>query len=133
MLTDFEQLEEKWPFMSVCKESKKKDLYIGIILNQTKNFTSIYIIDNLHTDNEKKRFLELGEIWWYESNRKLPISIFLRNEFDQFRYTLKNFQTKDIEVLIGPITKLSNIVSKRIKRTTINLNSKNLNKKKGVK
>lgn len=65
--------------------------------------------------------LELGEAWWWESNRQVPINIFLRNEIQQFAYTIRNFTSKDVRVLHGPITSLNNIIIKRIKRKSITL------------
>lgn len=131
-MNDYEKLIEQFPFLSICKKDKERHLYVGIILNQTKNWTSIYLIDKVQI-TDKKDFLGRAESWWYESNRKLPISVFLQHDFDRFEYALENFHTKNLEVVMGPITKLSNIVSKRIKRTTINLNNPKLIKKRGNK
>ena len=133
-MNDYEKLIEQFPFLSICKKDKERHLYVGIILNQTKNWTSMYLIDKIDPTH-KTEFLGKAGSWWHESNRKLPISIFLQNDFDKFEYALDVFNTKQIEVMLGPITKLSNIVSKRIKRTTISLSSDKLKKKinKGIK
>ena len=70
---------------------------------------------------DKMRYLKCGEIWWYESNRKLPINIFLKGDFRYFRTTLVTLNSKDVEIVHGPTVKLSEISKKRVKRRTIQL------------
>jgi hypothetical protein len=112
-------LQENFPFISVMSHVDKE--YVGIIINQDAQVTSIYDYTSIKTDQEKERFLELGEIWWWESNRQIPINIFLLKEIADFRYTIKNFSTKDVKVLLGPCTSLNDILLKRIKRKSITL------------
>jgi hypothetical protein len=112
-------LQENFPFISVMSHVDKE--YVGIIINQDAQITSIYDYTSIKTDQEKERFLELGEIWWWESNRQIPINIFLLKEIADFRYTIKNFSTKDVKVLLGPCTSLNDILLKRIKRKSITL------------
>jgi hypothetical protein len=81
----------------------------------------MYDISAIKTDEEKRIFLEMGEAWWWESNRKIPINIFLKKEMQSFRYAIKTFNSKDIEVLFGPVVNLSEIAEKRIKRKSIQL------------
>ncbi len=114
-----ENLQENFPFISVLTHSEKE--YVGIIINQDSNVTSFYDYELCNTDEEKSKMLELGEAWWWESNRQVPINIFLRNEIQQFAYTIRNFTSKDVRVLHGPITSLNNIIIKRIKRKSITL------------
>jgi hypothetical protein len=75
----------------------------------------------MKTDNEKQSFLTLGEAWWWESNRKIPINIFLKEEMILFRGYIKTFNSKDIEVMFGPTVNLGDIAEKRIKRKSIQL------------
>jgi hypothetical protein len=112
-------LQENFPFISVLTHSDKE--YVGIIINQDSNVTSFYDYELCSTDEEKSKMLELGEAWWWESNRQVPINIFLRNEIQQFAYTIRNFTSKDVRVLHGPVTSLNNIIIKRIKRKSITL------------
>ena len=114
-----ENLQENFPFISVLTHSEKE--YVGIIINQDSNVTSFYDYELCNTDEEKSKMLELGEAWWWESNRQVPINIFLRNEIQQFAYTIRNFTSKDVRVIHGPITSLKNIIIKRIKRKSITL------------
>ena len=116
-------LQENFPFISVITHVNQE--YVGIIINQDAAITSIYDYSAIRTDKEKERFLELGEAWWWESNRSIPINIFLAREIIDFRYIIKNFGTKDVKVLFGPCTSLNDIIVKRIKRKSITLVRKN--------
>jgi hypothetical protein len=81
----------------------------------------MYDISVIKTDEERRLFLEMGESWWWESNRKIPINIFLKKEMQVFRYAIKTFNSKDAEVVFGPTVNLSEIAEKRIKRKSIQL------------
>ena len=70
---------------------------------------------------KKKKFLEYGDMWWWESNRQLPIDIFLNHEMKEFIPFLSTFVMKDVEVLFGPMTSLQNLIRKRIKRRGVQL------------
>ena len=112
-------LQENFPFISVIVHVSHE--YVGIIINQDAQVTSMYDYSMIKTDEEKQRFLELGEVWWWESNRQIPINIFLAREILDFRYVIKNFSTKDVKLMHGPCTSLNDIIVKRIKRKTITL------------
>ena len=114
-----ENLQENFPFISVLKHVDKE--YVGIIINQDSQITSMYDYSFLRTEQEKAKFLELGDVWWWESNRQIPINIFLSREIFPFRYVIKNFNTKDVKVALGPCTSLNDIIVKRIKRKSITL------------
>ena len=116
-------LQENFPFISVITHVSQE--YVGIIINQDAQVTSIYDYSAIRTEEEKKRFLELGEAWWWESNRLIPINIFLSKEIAEFKYIIKNFASKDVKVLFGPCTSLNDIIVKRIKRKSITLVRKN--------
>ena len=112
-------LQENFPFISVVMHVSHE--YVGIIINQDAQVTSMYDNSAIKTDEEKQRFLELGETWWWESNRQIPINIFLAREILDFRYVIKNFSTKDVKLMHGPCTSLNDIIVKRIKRKSITL------------
>jgi len=112
-------LQENFPFISVIMHVSHE--YVGIIINQDAQVTSMYDYSMIKTDEEKQRFLELGETWWWESNRQIPINIFLAREILDFRYVIKNFSTKDVKLMHGPCTSLNDIIVKRIKRKSITL------------
>ena len=115
----FNTLRDKFPFLSLIR---KGDLeFVGIVQNQDANVISFYDYGRIMSPQDKIKFLKFGEIWWHESNRKIPINIFLKGDFRYFRTTLVTLNSKDIEIVHGPTVKLSEISSKRIKRRTIQL------------
>jgi len=115
----FEQLAEKYPFITLCVYASTE--YLGIIQNQDDTITTIYDFGNLQDVETKRRFLELANIWWWESNRSIPINIFLKNDWDQFKYCLRTFVNKDLEILHGPVCSLSEMSRKKSKRRSITL------------
>lgn len=114
-----ENLQENFPFISIINHVTKE--YVGVIINQDAQVTSFYDYSMIKTDPEKSKFLELGEAWWWESNRQIPINIFLAREITEFKYIIKNFSTKDVKVILGPCTSLNDIITKRVKRKSITL------------
>ena len=112
-------IEEKFPFLSVVTYGGNE--YIGIINNQDAFITSMYIYTDLRSDEARAKFVELGEVWWWESNRKIPINIFMKTDMIQFRSLIKTFATKDVELVFGPMVRLNDITEKRIKRKSIQL------------
>jgi hypothetical protein len=114
-----ENLQENFPFISVINHVDQE--YVGIIINQDAQVTSMYDYGLIKAEEDKSRFLELGEAWWWESNRQIPINIFLLKEIQPFRYAIRNFATKDVKLLLGPCTSLNDIIVKRIKRRSITL------------
>ena len=115
----FKTLKDKFPFLSLIKKGDME--FVGIVQNQDNNVISFYDYGRLMQPQDKMRYLKCGEIWWYESNRKLPINIFLKGDFRYFRTTLVTLNSKDVEIVEGPTVRLSNISKKREKRRTIQL------------
>jgi hypothetical protein len=114
-----ENLQQNFPFITVVTYVTTE--YVGIVINQDAQVTSLYDYSSIRTEEEKTKFLELGEVWWWESNRQIPINIFLAKEMTEFRYAIRNFASKDVKVLFGPVTSLNDIITKRIKRKSITL------------
>ena len=110
---------DNFPFISCIKSNDRE--YVGIIINYDSLIVSIYDLSMISDEELRKSFLEMGEVWWWESNRKIPISIFLKSEMQVFRPYIKTFNSKDIDLLFGPIVNLSEIAEKRIKRKSIQL------------
>ena len=115
----FKTLRDKFPFLSLIRKGDME--FVGIVQNQDTNVISVYDYDKLTSTREKDLFLALGETWWWESNRKLPINIFLKKDFKHFKYTLTTLSGKDVRIVHGPTVRLSDISKKRIKRRTIQL------------
>ena len=118
-MTVHNEFQTNYPFISCVKSNDTE--YVGIVINFDSFVASIYDISVIKTDSEKKTFLEMGEVWWWESNRKIPINIFLKKEMIAFRYAIKTFNSKDVQLLFGPTVNLSEIAEKRIKRKSIQL------------
>lgn len=116
-------IEQSFPFISVVSYGGNE--YVGIIVNQDQLVTTMYVYNYLKTEAEKKDFVKLGETWWWESNRLIPINIFLSNEMDKFRYSLITMNSKDVRVTLGPCVNLHNLSVKRIKRKNVQLVRKN--------
>lgn len=114
-----DEFQQNFPFITCIKCVDEE--YVGIIINYDLQVTSIYDFGILKTDFDKQRFLELGEIWWWESNRKIPINIFLKADMTVFRPIIKTFNSKDVSIVFGPTVNLSDIAEKRVKRKSIQL------------
>ena len=112
-------IQEKFPFISCIKSNDKE--YVGIVINCDDFVSSIYDLSMIVEQDQRVIFLELGEVWWWESNRKIPINIFLKKEMNQFKPYIKTFSSKDVEIVFGPTVNLSEIAEKRIKRKSIQL------------
>ena len=112
-------LQQKFPFLSCVKHGIVE--YVCIIINQDAHVTSVYDYASCKSDSEKLSLLECGDAWWWESNRKIPINIFMKSEMIKFKHLIKTFKTKDIELLFGPMVRLSDIAEKRVKRKSIQL------------
>lgn len=113
----FERLHGDYPFLTYIKYSNCS--VIGIVQNTTSQFVMVFDYSLIRNNEEKKRFLELGERWWYESNTKVPIDVFFGDKFEDFRYILKGYSKKEVKEIIGPTINLSEIYNKRVKRRRI--------------
>ena len=115
----FKTLRDKFPFLSLIRKGDME--FVGIVQNQDNHVISFYDYGRIMSPQDKMKFLKYGEIWWYESNRKIPINIFLKGDFRYFRTTLVTLNSKDIKIVHGPTVRLSDISKKRVKRRTIQL------------
>jgi hypothetical protein len=114
-----ENIEQTLPFISVLLYGEEE--YVGLIINQDQYVTSFYDLNSIKTPDEKTVFLEQGEIWWWESNRQVPINIFLKNEVQPFKYAIKTFNSKDVKILLGPVVNILSLTIKRVKRKSVQL------------
>lgn len=115
----FQKLAAKYPFITLCIYANEE--YVGVIQNRDDAITTIYDFGAVQTQQDKLVFLELANTWWWESNHSIPINIFLRGEWDQFKATLRTFSNKDLEILHGPVCSLLDISRKKSKRKSITL------------
>lgn len=112
-------LKERYPFISLCVYAGNE--YVGVIQNRDDTVTTIYDFGMLEDSESKTAYLDLANVWWWESNRSLPINIFLREEWDRFRNCLKTFSNRDLDIIHGPVCSLQDITRKKSKRRSITL------------
>jgi hypothetical protein len=115
----YKQLLGQYPFISYVTYGGNE--YIGIIQNFDEVITTIYDFGLLKEDKHKKVFLSLGETWWWESNRLIPINVFLKQDWVNFRVCLRTMNSKDVEIKMGPYVSLKEMAAKRSKRKSITL------------
>ena len=115
----FQKLSDNHPFITVCSYAGQD--YVGIVQNRDELVTTIYDYGSIVDQNLKNRFLEMGETWWWESNRTIPINLFLKSEWEPFKTFLRTFANKSLIILHGPVVSISEINKRRIKRRSITL------------
>jgi hypothetical protein len=116
---NYQQLLKQYPFLTYLVYGGNE--YIGVIQNLDEVITTIYDYGALRTLEQKQQFLELAETWWWESNRLIPINVFLKTEWTPFRNVVKTMNSKDVEIKFGPQVSLKEIAAKRSKRRSITL------------
>jgi hypothetical protein len=115
----FEKIAERYPFITFCTYASNE--YVGVIQNRDDQITTIYDFGGIVHEVQKRDFLELANQWWWESNRSIPINIFLKKDWEQFKPYLKTFVNKDLDIILGPATSLQELSRKKIKRRSITL------------
>lgn len=121
-MTINKQLEtflEEFPFLTLASYGKNE--YLGIVQNQDANLISMYIYEEIKSQELRKDFLECGSEWWWETNRLIPINIILGKRFVPYRPALRTFNIKDFEIIAGPSVCLKDIIQKRVKRKNVQL------------
>lgn len=110
---------EQYPFLSFGEMLDKQ--YIGIIQNSDKQFVSMYLLELIPEKEERDDFLKLGNVWWWESNRTIPINIFFHMDFRKFRPYLRNFSAKEFKILAGYAVSLHETIAKRVRKRQVML------------
>lgn len=95
--------------------------YLGIIQNSDNQLLSIYVFTLIPTIELRREFVRCGMDWWYESNRQIPIHIFLKERFRPFRPYLKHFSRKDFNLISGPSVSLQEAIARRVRRRQVTL------------
>ena len=116
---DYAELLKQYPFLTYLVYGGNE--YISVIQNLDEVITTIYDYGALRTVEQKQQFLELAETWWWESNRLIPINVFLKAEWTPFRAVVKTMNSKDVDIKFGPHVSLREIAAKRSKRRSITL------------
>ena len=115
----YKQLLAQYPYLSHITYGGND--YIGIIQNFDEVITTLYDFGLLKDSELKRLFLDLGETWWWESNRLIPINVFLKQDWAVFKPYLRTMNSKDVDIKIGPYVSLKEMASGRSKRKSITL------------
>jgi len=115
----FKKLSENHPFITICSYANQD--YVGIVQNRDDIVTTIYDYGSIVDTIVREKFLELGDIWWWESNRLIPINLFLKDEWTIFKPYLRTFNNKSLTILHGPTCSISDLNKRRSKRRSITL------------
>ena len=115
----YKELLDNYPFLSYVTYGGLD--YIGVIQNADNVITTIYDYGMLRTVEQKQRYLELADQWWWESNRLIPINVFLKQDWQEFKLCIKVLNSKNVEIKYGPHVCLSDIGKKKSKRKSITL------------
>ena len=115
----FKKLSDSHPFITVCHYASQD--YVGIVQNRDDVVTTIYDYGAIVEAELKERFLTLGDQWWWESNRLIPINIFLKEEWVVFKPYLRTFNNKSLTILHGPTVSMTDLGKRRSKRRSITL------------
>jgi hypothetical protein len=115
----FKKLSETHPFITVCSYANQD--YVGIVQNRDDVVTTIYDYGAIVDSVIKEKFLELGEVWWWESNRLIPINLFLKNDWAIFKPYIRTFNNKSLVIMHGPTCSMNELSKRRSKRRSITL------------
>ena len=115
----YKELLDNYPFISYVTYGGID--YIGVIQNADAVVTTIYDYGMLKTLEQKQRYLEMADQWWWGSNRLIPINVFLKQDWYEFKMCIKVLNSKNVEIKYGPHVSLNDINSKRSKRKSITL------------
>jgi hypothetical protein len=114
-----DDLKEKYPFLSLVAYGNQE--YVGVIQNYDDTVLSIYDISKCKTTDTREHFLNMAEVWWWESNRQIPINLFLRADWAPFQFTMVSLNIKDCEIKFGPSVSIKDLSKRRSKRRNIQL------------
>jgi len=109
-------LLDQCPFLTLLTYVNKD--YLGIIQNLDDSVVSFYDFESVAAD-QRLTFLELGETWWWSSNRQIPINLFLKVDWTVFKPTLKTLNSKSVNIVQGPYVSLKESSSQKSKRRSV--------------
>lgn len=116
-----EQSNTTPPFVTIIEHNDM--LYYGVVKIKSKQYITLYCFNKMDLDKQNT-LIEYGKQWWWQSNRSIPISLFMREEMEDFEPFTHRFNTDQVKVISGPIISLSELPTKRIKRRNITLKRK---------
>lgn len=114
---NFKNLTQCYPFISYVVNGEFE--YVGLIQNSDDSITTIYDYGAIKDHALREKFLTLADQWWWESNRKIPINLFLKKEWTEFKPFLRTLNSKTVEVKFGPMPHLNELNTKKSKRKSV--------------
>ena len=115
----YKELLDNYPFISYVTYGGID--YIGVIQNADAVVTTIYDFGMLKTVEQKQRYLEMADQWWWGSNRLIPINVFLKQDWQEFKMCIKVLNSKNVEIKYGPHVSLNDMNARKSKRKSITL------------
>jgi hypothetical protein len=109
-------LLDQCPFLTLLTYVNRD--YLGIIQNSDDTVISFYDFESVAAD-QRLTYLELGETWWWSSNRQIPINLFLKTDWAVFKPTLKTLNSKSVNIVQGPYVSLKESSSQKSKRRSV--------------
>lgn len=109
------------PYITVVRHNDIE--YYGIIKIKSKQYITLYCLSNM-PQKKQEEIVNYAKVWWLQSNRTIPISLFLREEMEEFEQYTKRFDTDSVTLVSGVLISLSDLPTKRIKRRNITLKKK---------
>lgn len=119
MDANIKELLEKFPFLSYGTMNGIH--YIGMVQNADSQLISMYLLQEIPTEDLRREFVRCCQDWWWGSNRQIPINLFLKERFLPFRPYLKHFSRKDFNLEAGPVVSLQEIIARRVRKRQITL------------
>lgn len=116
---NIKELLEKFPFLSYGTMNGVQ--YLGMVQNADSQLISMYLLQEIPTEDLRREFVQCCQEWWWGSNRQIPINIFLKDKFRMFRPYLKHFSRKDFNLEAGPVVSLQDIIARRVRKRQITL------------
>jgi hypothetical protein len=116
---NYKILLDQYPFLTYLTYGKTE--FIGIVQNVDDIVTTIYDYGSIKNQDQKLEFLRLGDEWWWESSRQIPINLFIKQDWIQFKPVLKTLNSKDVVIKHGPYVSLREMSNKKSKRRSITL------------
>ena len=97
------------------------DLKVGIVQNEAQKTVMFYDFEKIRDPDQRRRFLDLGDEWWWGSNQSIPVDSFIGERFDEFHPALTGYPKKSIAETIGPSLSLHELYLKRVKKKKIEI------------
>ncbi len=97
------------------------EVKVGIVQNESPKHVMFYDFEKIRSSDMRRRFLELGDSWWWGSNQALPVDSFIGEDFDIFHTALTGYPKKSIDDMIGPTISLQEQYLKRVKKKKIEI------------